>query len=83
MRRNSPFPSKVYMQINPHRYGGFYLFLLAIYHKIGDDGAGGLHECWRSAQRWLASISDTIGSAMPGEGSFELRGVVKPLGLLQ
>jgi hypothetical protein len=43
-KRNSPFPSKVYMQINPHSYGGFYLFLLSIYNKIGDDGAGRLAE---------------------------------------
>ncbi len=43
-KRNSPFPSKVYMQINPHSYGAFYLFLLSIYNKIGDDGAGRLAE---------------------------------------
>jgi hypothetical protein len=37
-----------------------------------------LQECWRSAQRWLASISNTMASTLSGKGGFELRGVVKP-----
>jgi hypothetical protein len=32
------------MRINPHSYGGFCLFLISIYNKIGNDGAGRLAE---------------------------------------
>ena len=39
-------------------------------------------ECWRSAQRWLTSISATMVSKMSGKTGFEFRGVVKPLALL-
>ena len=39
----------------------------------------GLQDCWRSAQRWLTSISATITSTLSGEEGFELRGVVKRL----
>jgi hypothetical protein len=44
-------------------------------------GHRGLQECWRSAQRWLASISSTIGSKLSGKGGLELRGVAQPLAL--
>ncbi len=43
------------------------------------DKMRGLQECWRTAQRWLTSISAAMTSELSGEGAFEHRGVVKPL----
>jgi Ran GTPase-activating protein (RanGAP) involved in mRNA processing and transport len=36
------------------------------YNGIGAGGAESLEECWRSAQRWLTSISRAIASAQAG-----------------
>jgi hypothetical protein len=36
-------------------------------NHIGDAGKKVLKECWRSAQRWLTSISAGIGSDQPGQ----------------
>jgi len=35
--------------------------------KSQDDMLRVLQECWRSAQRWLTSISSVMGSAIPGQ----------------
>jgi len=50
-------------------------------NEIGTVGDGRLRASWRSAQRWLTSISASIRSTMSGKAGFELRGVVKPLAL--
>jgi hypothetical protein len=56
--------------------------LILSYNKtLEPPGLTVLQECWRSAQRWLTSISASITSALSGKGGFELRGVVNPLAL--
>jgi hypothetical protein len=46
---------------------------------LEQPGQRGLQECWRSARRWLTSISVQMTSALSGKGGFELHGVVQPL----